>query len=202
MASALPRAEKRTRWDPRLVFSVLSVRASRPLAVGIDRLPACAQRGCRTDEFDIAPSLHFLFLLPSIPFEHPVFFPGVQFLPIIPTIIELPPLRLLFFGFHSSPSQAPAIAPMLSVSSWRQPTSTRTFDKADNGSDDGTGDAAAHRLAEQLADIDTTGSPLKHRQQRSEKRPTACAAKRAGNGVAERTQIKILHRRTCGIARR
>jgi hypothetical protein len=86
------------------------------------------------------------------------------------------------------------------IDSTRRPACYRIFDKADNGSDDGTGNAAAHRLAEQLADIDTTGSPLKHRQQRSEKRPAACAAKRAGNGVAERAQIEILHRRTCGIA--
>jgi hypothetical protein len=82
----------------------------------------------------------------------------------------------------------------------RRPACHRIFDNADNGSDDRTGDTAAHRLAEQLADIDTTGSPLKHRQQRSEKRPAACAAKRPGNGVAERTQIEILHRRTCRIA--
>jgi hypothetical protein len=84
--------------------------------------------------------------------------------------------------------------------STRRPPCHRIFDKADNGSDNGTGDAAAHRLAEQLADIDTAGSTLKYRQQRGEKRPATCAAKRAGNSVAERTQIEILHSCTCGIA--
>jgi hypothetical protein len=56
--------------------------------------------------------------------------------------------------------------------STRRPACHRIFDKADNGRHNGAGDAAAHRLAEHLADIDTTGSPLKHWQQRSEKRPT------------------------------
>jgi hypothetical protein len=81
-----------------------------------------------------------------------------------------------------------------------RPACHRIFDKADNGSDNGTGDAATHRLAEQLADIDTAGSTLKHRQQRSEKRPTAGAAMRSGNSIAERAQIEILHPGTCGIA--
>jgi hypothetical protein len=84
--------------------------------------------------------------------------------------------------------------------STRRPACHRIFDKADNGRHNGAGDAAAHRLAEHLADIDTTGSPLKHWQQRSEKRPTPRAAKCPGNGVAERTQIEILHPCTCGIA--
>jgi hypothetical protein len=84
--------------------------------------------------------------------------------------------------------------------STRRPACHRIFDKADDGSNNGTRHTAAHCLAQQLADIDSTGSALKYRQQRGEKRPTAGAAKRPGNGVAERAQIEIFHRGTRGIA--
>jgi len=51
-----------------------------------------------------------------------------------------------------------------------------------------------------LADVGAAGRALKDRQQRGEKRAAARAAKRAGNGVADRTKIEVLESCTYGIA--
>jgi hypothetical protein len=74
------------------------------------------------------------------------------------------------------------------------------LDEANNGRDNGAGDAAADGLPDHRADIDIAGRALQHRQQSGEQRPAARAADGAGNGIAERAEVDVLHRGACGIA--
>jgi hypothetical protein len=55
-------------------------------------------------------------------------------------------------------------------------------------------------LTEQLVNVDAACRALKDRQQRGQQRAAAGAAKRTGNGVAERAEINILYRAAGRIA--
>src|SRR5580692_5155941 len=76
----------------------------------------------------------------------------------------------------------------------------RVLDDADDRGQDRASHAAADRLADHRADIDIASRTLQHRQQRGEQRAAARTADRAGNGIAERAEIDVLHRRARGIA--
>jgi hypothetical protein len=54
-------------------------------------------------------------------------------------------------------------------------------------------------LSDDGTDIHILGSPSEHGQQGRENLPTANAAKRACNCVAERAEIVVLEPSTCGI---
>src|SRR6185312_4518417 len=77
----------------------------------------------------------------------------------------------------------------------------RILDEADNRGDDCAGNAAADRLPDESTDIDIAGRrSLQHRQQCGEERPTPRSAERAGNRVAQRAEIEVLHRGSGGVA--
>ena len=61
-------------------------------------------------------------------------------------------------------------------------------------------DAATYRLSDNGADIDILSSPGKHGQKGGENLPTANAAKRACNCIAERAEIVVLEPSTCGVS--
>ena len=66
------------------------------------------------------------------------------------------------------------------------------FDHANNGGDNGACYAAPDRLTEQLTDVDPARRTLQDRQQCSEQRAAARAAKCAGDGVADCAEVDIL----------
>jgi hypothetical protein len=55
-------------------------------------------------------------------------------------------------------------------------------------------------LAQERADIDIAGGTLQERQERGKQCAAARAADGAGNGVAERTEVNVLHASSHGIA--
>src|SRR5262245_65994822 len=71
---------------------------------------------------------------------------------------------------------------------------------ANDRRDDRAGHAAADRLSRQRGDIDIAPRrTLQHRQERRQKRAAARAPERAGNGVAERAEVEVLHGGARGV---
>ena len=64
--------------------------------------------------------------------------------------------------------------------------------QADHDGHDCARDAAANGLSESCADIDIARRSGEHGQERSENLPAARATECAGDGVAERTEVKVL----------
>src|SRR6185312_1713527 len=77
----------------------------------------------------------------------------------------------------------------------------RILDEADNRGDDRPGNAAADRLPDESTDIDIAGRrSLQHRQQCGEECPAPRSTECAGNRVAERAEIEVLHGGAGGVA--
>ena len=74
------------------------------------------------------------------------------------------------------------------------------LDQADDDGDDRTEDAATYGLPDDRTDIDVLCSTGEHRQESGENLPTAKAAKRTCNGVAECAEIVVLEPGACGIS--
>jgi hypothetical protein len=88
----------------------------------------------------------------------------------------------------------------LSCRSFRGLTYHGVFDYADHYGNDCTEDAATYGLSDNGTDIDILSSPGEHGQERGENLPTAKAAKRACDCVADCAEIVVLESSTCGIS--
>src|SRR6476646_8357780 len=79
-------------------------------------------------------------------------------------------------------------------------TSHRVFDQADHDGNDGTGDAPAHGLSDNSADVNIPGRSSEHRQECRENLPAANAAECTLDSVAGHSKIVVLEPIACSIS--